>query len=93
MDHFGTAVSPSNISAQALMYIAYAGPYCMYGTKRSLPPLMTAKGKEKLAHAALPLRLASYMDHFRTAVSPTNISTLLHQNEFGPSNLILPLLD
>ncbi len=37
VDHFVIAVSPSNIhtfTAQPLMYTAYAGPYCMYGTKR-----------------------------------------------------------
>ncbi len=37
VDHFVTAVSRSNIStftAQPLMYTAYAGPYCMYSTKR-----------------------------------------------------------
>ncbi len=37
VDHFITAVSRFNIrtfSAQPLMYTAYAGPYCMYGTKR-----------------------------------------------------------
>ncbi len=37
VDHFVTAVSPSNIrtlTAQPLKYTAYAGQYCMYGTKR-----------------------------------------------------------
>ncbi len=37
VDHFATAVSNSNIrtfTAQPLMYTAYAGPYCMYSTKR-----------------------------------------------------------
>ncbi len=37
VDHFETAVSRYNIrrfTAQPLMYIAYAGPYCMYGTER-----------------------------------------------------------
>ncbi len=37
VDHFVIAVSPSNIhtfTEQPLKYTAYAGPYCMYGTKR-----------------------------------------------------------
>ncbi len=37
VDHFVTAVSRSNIrtfTSETLKYTSYAGPYCMYGTKR-----------------------------------------------------------